>query len=151
MQRIVLAFLLVLQLSCVFVQAQTIVYVAPDGTGNGTSWANPSGLQDAVDNASAGDELWLRQGTYNVSTTITFNKRLEIMGGFSGSGDQRDPDLYPSIIDGQGSVHMIQTGSGSSNTLFDGISFINGYANTGADNNDIKGGALYISGSGTRI
>src|SRR5690606_39194196 len=116
------------------------VYVSPNGngTGDGSSWANAATLPSAITNAPSGSILWLRQGTYSISSTISFNKTLEIMGGFSGSGNQRDVSLYPSIIDGQGSVHMIQTGYSSSNTLFDGISFVDGYANIGAHVNDIK-------------
>ncbi len=150
MRRIGLLFFGLLVCNLVFGQ---IVYVSPNGngTGDGTSWGNAAMLPDAVATAAPGATLQLRQGTYNVSSTILIDKTLEIFGGFSGSGNQRDPALYPSVIDGQGSVHMIQTGYNSSNTLFDGISFINGYAGIGADVNDIKGGALYISGDGTRI
>jgi|GEM_PF-833892 len=132
-------------------QAQTIWHVSPDGSGDGTSWAAASSLTDAVDNAVAGDELWLKQGTYPISSTISIDKTLEILGGFSGLGNQRDPALYPSIIDGQHAVSIIRTGLNSNDMLFEGISFINGYADIGTDVNDIKGGALYISGNGTRI
>ncbi|RQP18502.1 MAG: hypothetical protein EAS52_05325 [Parapedobacter sp.] len=121
-------------------QAQTIWHVSPDGSGDGTSWAAASSLTDAVDNAVAGDELWLKQGTYPISSTISIDKTLEILGGFSGLGNQRDPALYPSIIDGQHAVSIIRTGLNSNDMLFEGISFINGYADIGTDVNDIKGG-----------
>src|SRR5690606_13624134 len=145
----ILLTLFVWCLSGVFVRAQT--YVSPDGSGGGTSWADPSSLADAIANASNGDELWLEQGTYNVLSPIIVDKTLEILGGFSGTGNQRDHTLYPSIIDGQHTVNILRTSSSANNMLFDGISFVNGYADIGVDENDIKGGALYISGNGTRI
>lgn len=142
-----------------FFSAQTLLaqvyYVSPNGNGSGSgdSWANASTLQNAVANAQANDEIWLRQGTYNISSTLSIDKTLQILGGYSGTGNQRDPNTFPSIINGQNSSVMVQTGYSSDNTLFDGISFINGYARPGdVDADDfISGGAMYIAGNGTRI
>ncbi|RAV28963.1 T9SS type B sorting domain-containing protein [Sinomicrobium soli] len=141
--------LFILLLFSTFSSAQ--IYVSPTGTGDGSSWEQASSLPDAVSDAPSGATLWLREGTYTVASTIVINRTMEILGGFSGSGNQRDPAAYPSIIDGQNIVYMIRTGNSTNNTLFDGISFINGYADIGTDVNDVKGGALYIQGNGTRI
>jgi gliding motility-associated-like protein len=131
------------------------VYVSPNGngSGNGASWANASTLQDAVVNAPVNSQIWLRQGAYTISSTLFIDKTLQIMGGYSGTGNQRNPNTFPSIIDGQNSVVMVRTEYGSYNTLFDGISFVNGYARPGGiDAADfVSGGAMYITGNGTRI
>lgn len=153
MQRIVLAFFLVLQLSCVFVQAQTIVYVAPDGTGNGTSWANPSGLQDAVDNASAGDEIWLEQGTYTITQTLAASaSNLHIYGGFEGTEtarNQRDWQNNTTILDGQTTVKIMRVSS--SNSVLDGITFINGFVTGSVTETNDGGGALRLAGDNTLV
>ena len=40
-------------------------YVASDGTGAGTSWADASGdLQVMIDASAAGDSVWVKSGTY---------------------------------------------------------------------------------------
>src|SRR5690606_38320519 len=61
----ILLTLFVWFLSGVFVRAQT--YVSPDGSGGGTSWADPSSLADAIANASNGDELWLERSEEHTS------------------------------------------------------------------------------------
>ncbi|WP_170283950.1 gliding motility-associated C-terminal domain-containing protein [Flagellimonas olearia] len=133
----------------------TQIYVSPNGNGNGsgTSWANASTLQDAVISTPANSEIWLRQGTYPLTETILINTTLRIFGGYSGTGSQRNPNAFPSIINGQNAVVMVQTRFSSQNTLFDGISFVNGYSRPGGvDAADvISGGAMYIAGHGTRI
>ena len=40
--------------------AQTIRYVKPNGTGNGSSWANASGsIQDMIDYTNPGGRIWV--------------------------------------------------------------------------------------------
>jgi hypothetical protein len=71
------------------------VFVKYDATGNydGTSWINAySNLQDALDNANSGVQIWITAGTYKpmnnaLSTDNWFavNQAVEIYGGFTGT------------------------------------------------------------------
>ncbi len=74
----------------------TVRYVAADGTGDGSSWANAmSDLQAAIDASSSGDEIWVKQGTYKPTSLIKSNKPtskafilkegVSLYGGFAGT------------------------------------------------------------------
>jgi len=42
-----------------------VIYVKEGGTGGGTSWTDGYGeLQDGLDDAGTGDEIWVAEGTY---------------------------------------------------------------------------------------
>ncbi|WP_185965582.1 T9SS type A sorting domain-containing protein [Flavobacterium zepuense] len=69
-----------------------IIYVTPDGSGNGTSWATAYGsLSTALQNAQSGDEIWVKQGTYKPSAALdtnasfVFKNGVKIYGGFAGT------------------------------------------------------------------
>ncbi|MGS2739780.1 T9SS type B sorting domain-containing protein [Sinomicrobium sp. M5D2P17] len=137
---------------CVFVQAQTIIRVAPNGKGDGSSWGQASSIEDAITNASRNDKIWVRQGTYKIKSTLQINETLEIYGGYSGTGNQRNPAVYPSILSGDKKNSIIKTDYFTSDMVFDGLTFEDGFARTGTHVNDVTGGgALYLSGNGTRI
>ncbi len=78
-------------------------YVALDGSGaNGLSWAGAyRTIQDAVDDPGigAGDEIWVKQGTYVLSAAVRVEKAVKIYGGYSGSGSTRDWETYQTILD----------------------------------------------------
>ena len=86
----------------------TIVYVAPEGSGDGSSWDSPTTFEGAM-SIGAGNkeiEVWMKEGTYLKtadSVTYNFNHALTVRGGFAGtetSAAERAAGTY-STIDGQ--------------------------------------------------
>lgn len=95
----------------------TVWYVNSTGTGAGTSWADACPLlQDALDQASSGDLIWVAKGTYyptkdNLGNPTTgrdavFNilSTIGIYGGFIGTETQfgqRDYKANETILSGE--------------------------------------------------
>ncbi len=79
-------------------------YVALDGSGaNGLSWASAyRTIQEAVNDSGigAGDEIWVKQGTYVLSSPVNVQKAVKIYGGYAGSGSTRNWETYVTTIDG---------------------------------------------------
>lgn len=76
-------------------------YVKSGGTGDGSSWSNAAGdLQQTIDNAQSGDEIWIAAGTYKPTTKIYASQRtslafilkegVSLYGGFSGTETAKD-------------------------------------------------------------
>lgn len=89
-----------------------VLYVSPDGDNTtGASWENAfQTIQAAIDAASTDDEIWVKQGTYSLTTEINVNKAVAIYGGFYGTETargQRDWQTYETIVDGQNSVRCL--------------------------------------------
>ena len=88
----------------------SIIYVDGSKTGgNGNSWATAYGdLQIAIDNASAGDEIWVKNGVYNPHATdrmisFTLKDGVAIYGGISGTEtirQQRNENNTATILSG---------------------------------------------------
>jgi len=83
-----------------------IIYVKPGANGNGTSWDNATSLQNALEVAEAGNEIWVAQGTYfPTAPNYCFEmvSDVGIYGGFAGnetSRRQRDWESNETIING---------------------------------------------------
>ncbi len=100
-QTLVVGLCMVLGLS---VGAQ--VHVVPGGAGDedGSDWDNAfSSLQEAVDTAAANNEdVWVAEGTYELSDPIAWPGGVEAYGGFQvgGSLGDRNPWANPTVLDG---------------------------------------------------
>lgn len=85
----------------------TVVFVAPDATGDSTSWESPTTFESAMAmGASQEVEVWMKEGVYTKtedSAKYVFNKPVTVRGGFAGtetSADGREAGKY-STVDGQ--------------------------------------------------
>ncbi|MEI6412078.1 MAG: SprB repeat-containing protein [Bacteroidota bacterium] len=143
-------------------------FVNPDAIGqnNGLNWQDAfTKLNNALTAAQAGDEIWVADGIYYASETSYRNDHFELasgvklFGGFAGSEsslNERQPNLYPSIFDGDintpndstdNSYNLLYLANPDSNTVVDGFVFRNALANrTAAGSTELgaAGAALYI-------
>lgn len=118
----------------------TVYYVSSTatGTGTGTSWANAF-LSPAAAIASAtpqaGDEFWVKQGTYVSATQLTWETGQHFYGGFLGTEtlrSQRSTDATLTILEGNNTNRVLNAPSMASATTWDGFTIQKGTAATGA-------------------
>jgi hypothetical protein len=95
--------------------AATTYFVAPGGNDTNsctTPTTSCATVQAALNKASSGDTINVAGGTYTSATdhVATIYKSVTLLGGWNPNFLQRDPDSYPTILDGQrhGSVVVIQ-------------------------------------------
>lgn len=120
----------------------TIWYVAPNGNGNGSSWNAAAGnLQTVIDNAVAGDQVWVKQGSYQraVGQHFSIKDGVSVYGGFPTTAApqmaDRNPSLYETILNGNQSRVLESTGQFtpvSPTTIIDGFTLTNGNFSSGA-------------------
>jgi hypothetical protein len=145
---------------CLFIgkTSATIYYVdhaRPDNAGAGTSWSTAKkDLQNAINIATAADEIWVKQGTYYPTMDNTqqdvisdkeysfyITKGVKIYGGFAGGETSHNRNIWanPTILSGNlGSkadstdnarhVITIALTPGESGTTIDGFTIQDGYA-----------------------
>jgi predicted outer membrane repeat protein len=146
-----------------------ILYVdaAAAGAETGESWTTAYGnLQEALDAATAGDEIWLAAGTYRPTVEHRWNGEnpnpryqsflmvngVGIYGGFSGtetSREERNPALHETILSGDIGVpgsnadncyHVIyhpENRDIDATAILDGVTIADGYAN-GTELTDLR-------------
>jgi len=124
------------------------IFVTENGAGDGTSWDQAYGdLQNALNEASAGDRIWISAGTYLPgavrTSTFQLKDQVEIFGGFSGIETElsaRNIKSNPTVLSGDiGTVadqsdncyHVVTYSGQSSNstTILDGFIITGGMAN----------------------
>ncbi len=102
--------------------------VAPEASGNGTSWSSPMPLQAALV-ADACGEIWIRKGLYKPvvpanpaspthaerKTSFVIHPGKRLYGGFAGTEslrDQRDPAIHRSVFSGDIDANDVADGDG---------------------------------------
>ncbi|MHC4845209.1 MAG: right-handed parallel beta-helix repeat-containing protein [Planctomycetota bacterium] len=144
-------------------------YVDADavGAGTGNSWADAyTDLQDALDEAVLGDQIWIAEGLYLPSietapgdprsATYLIPDGVALYGGFAGfetSLLQRNwltnlsilsGDIGASGPTGDNSYHVVTVANTTAPVLLDGLSVVDGRAN-GIDPLDQRGGGINAS------
>ena len=135
-----------------------IFFVKPDGTGTrGRDWNDAFGtIQQAVDEAWEGCEIWVKQGTYtnpaeDKAPVVTMKDGVKIIGGFEGFETYDDLDSYRrfrpenpiahSVLDGEDDSYHVVVGS-LNNAALDGFIVTGGNAD-GTNDEEKKGGGMY--------
>lgn len=90
--------------------AQIFVDHTANGSNDGSTWSNAyTNLQDAIQNAPAGAEVWVAAGTYlpspsgEIDSTFALTKSIDLYGGFAGSESylsERDMEANLTILSG---------------------------------------------------
>ncbi|HNX29864.1 MAG TPA: stalk domain-containing protein [Syntrophomonadaceae bacterium] len=175
---IILALLMVMTGPAAADAESIIIYVDADATGeaDGLSWEDAyTSLQEALDVAVDGDQIWVAAGTYypvkdtagNDSPVdpraLTFQMKngVAIYGGFAGNEvdlDGRDYEVNETILSGDlgieddpsdNSYHVFNNSGIDGTAILDGFTITGGNANNG-DSSDY-GGGMYNFGSGTAL
>ncbi|MCB9915130.1 MAG: right-handed parallel beta-helix repeat-containing protein [Planctomycetes bacterium] len=143
------------------------------GANDGSTWADafqgPDGLQAALAAATAGDRVFVRQGTYVPTTTatrtisFTLPAGVEVYGGFAGGESdpaQRPPiGSAPTVLSGDlgtlgvvtdNSFHVVNAAGATAASVLDGFTLRDGNAN-GSGNNNKGGGILCLSGASPTV
>jgi hypothetical protein len=130
-----------------------IIYVASDGTGDGSSWAQATNdLQSAIFKAQTStDSIWVKEGLYtgnpyDENAFLLFNRGV-LYGGFRGDEpfnydlSQRDFEAHPTILDGDQTQGVIRVDTEANDyvVIIDGFTIQNG--------NTLKGGGIYTNGN----
>ena len=125
-----------------------IIYVAPDGTGDGSSWSNATPyFEYATARATDVSQMvWVKTGTYygdanNSNGAFIIYKNNRVYGGFAGNEtpdfnlDDRNFEANPTILDGQNArrvLYQIDHFQNYEYSIWDGFTIRNGAAGAGA-------------------
>lgn len=150
-----------LKAKTIFVDETTAATATPFG-----SWETAApNLQEALQVAVSGDQIWIAKGTYypdegdgRVSDDRSANFRLKngvgIYGGFAGDEDSlesADPAANPTILSGEiqqdadssnNTYHVISAASRDASAILQGFTIQDGNANAPGEGFDTRGGGL---------
>jgi hypothetical protein len=160
--------LLLLFLLTMTANAQKVVYVTADGSGDGSSWATAGGsIQDAIQAATEATDIWIKAGTYYVpgDTTFILKDEVSLYGGFAGTEtcpvqrvDFRMGGANETILSGDinkngitdaANANRIMYGKEiSAATTLDGLTISGGYADATSGED---GGGLRLASSSPMI
>ena len=112
-----------------------MLFVTSDGTGDCTQ-ANPCALQMALLQATEGDTIFVKHGTYTAtsSAVITITKSITLYGGWDGGTATAlivQPDIYTTTLDGE-NVRRVVHITGTVSPKVDGFTLRNGYVASGS-------------------
>jgi len=124
---------------------QELYYVDADipESGDGMSWATAfKTIQEAAVFAACNDaEIWVKQGTYRLESTIEpYARKVALYGGFNGTEtkrEERDWQNNLTVIDGQNQVRCFYN---ENEMIIDGFTISNG--NSKDDETGFGGGAI---------
>ena len=128
--------------------ANGIIYVTEDGTGDGSSWANATNKLHFASALSSGGStrVWVKTGTYYGDTSdaegaFYISASNRIYGGFEGNEASdydlslRDFEKNPTILDGQEARRVLmqdQAYTSATMPIWDGFTIQNGSNGSGA-------------------
>ena len=158
------------------VSSQSIVFVDQDalGSSDGSSWINAyTDLHLALTNSNPGDTLFLKAGTYTVSTEMeafVIDKHLSVIGGFEGSetsSSHNNPDDNITILSGDrngddedgnrdlnksdNALHVIQVLTGPRMVYLEGITIKGGYSAQNGELGDAATSGAGLIGEGRML
>ncbi|HEV8113613.1 MAG TPA: right-handed parallel beta-helix repeat-containing protein [Planctomycetota bacterium] len=167
--RFLAALGVVLAASPVFAGTLYVDASLASGGNNGSTWADAfqgsGGLQAALAASTAGDQIWVADGTYEPTAgsdrTQSFVTKtgVEVYGGFAGGEvtlGQRDPAVNIATLTGdlagddgggnlgENSYHVVRGNGANATALFDGFVVTGGNANGSAATDDDRGGGLLL-------
>jgi len=157
-------------LSMPYAQGQNVIYVNQQATGlqTGDSWENAVvDLQDALDAAFAGMEIWVAKGTYKPTDgtdrtrSFVLKSGVKLLGGFKGTetlSDERNVAANPVILSGEigdpltradNSYHVVRGTGLDAATLVDAFVVTGGYSYGPYNSNssDDVGAGLLLEGA----
>jgi len=108
------------------------LFASAAGTGAACTRAAPCGLQTALTQANQGDVIYVAGGTYTGTgdAVVTVTRSITLYGGWDGAAAGpvvRDPDAYPTTLDGERQRRCVFIDGGLAPVL-DGFCIVGGNA-----------------------
>ncbi len=115
--------------------ASSKLFASPVGSGNACTQSTPCPLSTALNIAANDDTIYLSQGVYTGTgfAVVQITKTVSLLGGWNGAPAGpilRDPQYYPSRLDGENTRQVIII-SGNVTPTLDGLRIEHGSANSG--------------------